>query len=408
MSDANRVRLSYVEESTFGDQETGSNLQTLRLNSESLHHDMETTISEELRSDGQISDVARIGTGASGDISFELSYGSHDDFIRAALRAASWSTEVKISSALTISAVSGDNSINDSASGFGSFVENQWVYVSGFTTAANNGFFKLGTCTAAKLILQNGTLVTEVAGDLVTVQMGSQITNGTTKYSYNIEREYRDLSSIFALFKGMNVNTMNFEIPADSRITGSFGFLGSEEEALTTTGGAGYTTETTTVIMTGANHVPRFMENLTDASILSLSLNTNSNIRQRKIVGTLGVDSVGIGTIEVTGTVQIHFTTAALYNKYLDQTRTSIAVGVRDVDGNGYIIDLPSVKIINGSRPAGGINTDVIGEFEFRAVMDSSESITIRIARFPIMENLSGVISATVSVTATEGLEGIA
>ncbi len=400
MSDANRVQISYVAETTFGDQETGSNLQVLRLNSESLNHDMATTVSEELRSDRQISDIARIGVSASGDIAFELSYGSHDDFLKAALMAASWSSEVKISSALTISASSTDNSINDSASGFGSFVENQWVYVSGFTTAANNGFFKVGTVTAAKLILQNGTLVTEIAGDLVTVQMGPQVTNGTTAYSYNIEKEYQDLSSILSLFKGMSVNTMSLEVPADGRITGSFGFLGSAEESLTATGGAGYTTETTTVIMTGANHVPRFMENLSDTSILSFSLSLNNNLRTRMIVGTLGVDSMGVGSVEVTGSVQIHFTTAALYNKYLNQTRTSIAIGVRDVDGNGYIIDLPSVKIVNGTRSAGGINTDVIGEFEFSAIMDSTEEVTIRVARFPIMANLSGVISATATTAA--------
>ena len=96
MSDANRVQLAYVAESTFGEKEEGSDLQILRYNSESLKQDMATTISEEIRSDRQISDVARIGLSASGAIDFELSYGSHDDFLKAALMALSWSTEVRI------------------------------------------------------------------------------------------------------------------------------------------------------------------------------------------------------------------------------------------------------------------------------------------------------------------------
>ncbi|GAF94201.1 unnamed protein product, partial [marine sediment metagenome] len=42
MSDANRAQLAFVAESTFGAQETGSNLQIIRHNSESLSHDMAT------------------------------------------------------------------------------------------------------------------------------------------------------------------------------------------------------------------------------------------------------------------------------------------------------------------------------------------------------------------------------
>ncbi|KKK75474.1 hypothetical protein LCGC14_2873330, partial [marine sediment metagenome] len=68
MGNANRVKVSYVVESSFGVAETGSNLQTLRLTNESLVHDMATTTSEELRSDRQISDIARIGLSTSGDI----------------------------------------------------------------------------------------------------------------------------------------------------------------------------------------------------------------------------------------------------------------------------------------------------------------------------------------------------
>ena len=55
---------------------------------------------------------------------------------------------------------------------------------------------------------------------------------------------------------------------------------------------------------------------------------------------------------------------------------------MQDDAGNGYVIDLPSVKIIDGTRSAGGLNTDIIGTFEFRAYMDSSEEKSIRIARF--------------------------
>lgn len=401
MSDANRVKLAYIDEgSDFGDQKTGSNLQILRYNNESLKQDMNTAISEELRSDRQISDVVRIGLAASGDISFELSFGSHDDFLQAALLSSGWSTEQKISNAITISAASGDNSISDSASGFGNFVNNQWVYISGFSNSANNGFFKIKTATAAKLIFWNGSIITETAGQPITVQMGSQILNGTTLKSFNLEKTFEDLSNVISLFKGMSVNVLSFEVPADGIITGSIGFIGSDEESLTTSGGTGYNAETKTTIMTGANHVDNFLENLSELSILSFSLSLNNNLRTRLQVGNLGVASIGSGSIEITGAITLHLANAALFNKYLNQTVTSIVLAVKDVDGNGYVMELPSVKIVEGVRSAGGLNTDVIGDFNFRAYMDVTEEISIRIVRFPIMANLSGYIAATSTVTA--------
>ena len=400
MSNANRVKLAFVEEETFGVTRTNANLQILRYNSESLKHDIDTTISEELRSDRQISDIVRTGVSASGDISFELSYGSHDELLKAALLASSWEAEKRVRVATTVSASATDNSINDSASGFSGFSAHKWIYVSGFLNSANNGFFKILTATTAKLVLATGTLITEAAHEAVTVQMGAQITNGSTLNSYNIEKTYEDLTEVIALFQGMCINTLSLEVPADGIITGSIGFVGSKETPLTESAGLGYIDETTSVVMTGANHVPEIFENLEDIAILSLSLSLGNNLRQRMQVGTLGVTSIGIGSVDVTGSVTINLANATLYNKYLNQTVTSIAMAFRDTVGNGYVLELPSVKITSGTRQAGGINTDVVGEFELRAYMDSTEGITIRIAKFPVADTF---VSSVVGLAAVAG-----
>lgn len=403
MSDANRVQLAFVAESTFGEKETGSALQILRYNSESLKQDMNTTISEEIRSDRQISDVARIGISASGGIDFELSYGSHDIFLKSALLSSGWSTEVRMER-LTFSIDSADNSINDSGNGFvtAGYVADQWLLTAGFNNAANNGFFKIVSVAAGKIVVEGGTLVTEIVDeDPREIIMGAYIINGTTLTSYNLEKDFKDLSNALSLLKGMSINSMSLEIPADGIIKGSFEFMGSAEESLSSSGGSGYSNPTTTVIMTGANHVTDFLENLEDLAILSLSLNLNNNLRTRLQVGTLGVASIGVGSVEITGTVTLHLANATLFNKYLNQDTTSIVVAVQDGAGNGYVIELPSVKLINATRNAGGLNTDVIGEFEFRAYMDSSESVSIRIARFTpsVLALFAGSVSATSTVT---------
>ena len=400
MSDANRVQLAFVEETVFGAKESGSPLQILRYNSESLKQDMATTISEEIRADRQISDVARIGISASGGIDFELSYGSHDDFLKAALLSSAWTSELRVEK-LTLSVDAADNSFNDSVSGLGSFIANQWIFTAGFVNSENNGFFKIVSKTSSKIIVSGGTLVTEVVdADPREIILGSQIVNGTTLVSYNLEKDFKDLSNILSLIKGMSINTLSLDVPADGIIKGNFGFMGSSEESLAASAGSSYTSETTTVIMTGANHVESFLEDLSDLAILSFSLALNNNLRTRLQVGTLGVASIGTGSIEITGTLTLHLANSTLFDKFLNQTVTSIAIAVQDNAGNGYVIELPSVKIIDGTRSAGGLNTDVIGDFDFRAYMDSSESISIRIVRFSpsVLALFAGSLSANSNV----------
>ena len=399
MGDANRVNISIAEESSYGAAEESAVFQTLRTTGESLNHDMNTTTSQEMRSDRQISDIARIGLSASGDISFEVAYNSHEQLMRSALLDSAWGDEVKISAAQTISFDSTDNSISDSDSGFGDYTNNGWVKVTGADSSGNNSTFKIVTATSAKLVVKGGTLTTETAGAAITVQQGAEIVNGTSLASWNIEKDFEDLSSVLSLFLGMCINTMNIDVPADGIMTGSFGFMGSEETSITATNASSYTDAETTQVMTGANHVPKFLEDYTSSGILSLGFALNNNLRVRQQVGTLGVVSVGTGVVEVTGTVTRHFETAALYNKFLDQTTTSLAVVCRDSVGNQYVIELPQVKITAGSRKAGGLNTDVIGEFSFSAYMHPTEEITIKIVRFPVMEDLAGIVTATSTAT---------
>jgi hypothetical protein len=74
-------------------------------------------------------------------------------------------------SATTISAASGDNSFNDSGAGFPAWAPGDVLTVDGFlTNADNNGAaFTVVSRTASKIVVSGGTLVTEAAGDVVTL-----------------------------------------------------------------------------------------------------------------------------------------------------------------------------------------------------------------------------------------------
>lgn len=69
----------------------------------------------------------------------------------------------------TVSALSTDNSFNDTPEDLSVFSAGQQVLVSGFTDSANNGYFTVVSTVANKMVVSGGTLVTEAAGDIVTI-----------------------------------------------------------------------------------------------------------------------------------------------------------------------------------------------------------------------------------------------
>lgn len=383
MSDSDRMQLAAVRETTFGELVTVSDLQILRHTGESLRQETNTVSSSEIRDDRQVSDVIRTNLNAAGDINLEVSYGAYDDFLEAGLMSAAWSTPVTIGPITTLSTSDVDNSINDSGDGLATIVANQWVKVSGFTTEANNGYFKVVSVASGKIVVSGGTLVTEVAGDSVTIAMGAQVVNGTTGVSYNIEKQFADLSNEFAILTGMTIDTFSLDIASDQILTGSFGFLGKQEVSAASSSGTGYTAATTDDVMNAVDDVTSILENQASFDTVSMSLQLQNNLRSRLQVGSLGAISIGNGTVDLTGTLQAYFESKTTMDKYRNMTATSLTIAIEDGDGNGYVIDMPRVKFTSGQQVAGGQSQDIIADLGFTAYMHATEEVTIRIARFP-------------------------
>lgn len=381
-ADTNRIKLSYVKEVTYG-ASPGTQLTDLRYVSESLMLETSTVQSNEIRSDRQISDIIRVGIESSGDIAGEFSYGSYDEFLRASLMSSAWAAAVTITNSTT-SAASGDNSFNDSGSGFGALVVGQWIKASSFSNAANNGYFKIVTKTTAKITVVGGTLVTEAAGAPRTIYLGEQITNGTTLDSFTIEKHFTDLTNIFQTFGGMVFNLWKLEVTKESILTTSFGLLGgSMDDPSATTGTGSNVAVGTTPVFSATDNVLKFFEENVLTSITSCTIDLNNNLRTRQIVGTLGPISAGSGSCNISGTLQLYLANNGMIAKYLAMTTTSVAMIIRDSSLAAYVIELPAIKLTGGQTVAGGQNQDVIADFNFAAFRDATEGVMIRIVRFP-------------------------
>lgn len=91
MVDSSQTRLAYIEESTYGSTPSTPTFLVQRFVSESLNANIENAVSNEIRSDRNVTDMIQVGANAGGDVDIELSYGSFDDWLES-LMFSSWST----------------------------------------------------------------------------------------------------------------------------------------------------------------------------------------------------------------------------------------------------------------------------------------------------------------------------
>lgn len=93
IADTSGTRLAWVAEVTEGVTPATPSFQNLRFTGETLTGEKQTVTSNEIREDGNIPDVVKVGFMSSGGFDFELSYGTFDALLESALLG-TWATNV--------------------------------------------------------------------------------------------------------------------------------------------------------------------------------------------------------------------------------------------------------------------------------------------------------------------------
>lgn len=398
MSIADRVRLSYVAESTFGTLPS-STLVDLRFTSESLAQVIQTARSAEIRQDRQVADLIRRDVMASGDLAFELSYGTFDPFIQAALFSAAWPSETVIldktgNKTITTTTATGNVQVT---SGFGSVSAGDWIRFNNMTGALasmDGKTYKVLSVTDASNIiiagaeaLPAGTQAASLTANGA-ITKGSTIKNGTTLSSFGIEKRLTDLTNYYLRYNGMVVDQLNLTIAAEQIITGSLSFLGVNETAAAASFGSGFTAANTNQVMNAIEDVYSIIEGTPAVNtdnrfeITQFAMSIANNLRARKVVGSSGPDSFGYGKFGLSGSLTAYFESQTAATKFLAFTESSITVLLKDASGNSYVIEIPKVNYTAGPRVTTGENTDIMLPLTFEAFRDATLDATIRIARW--------------------------
>ena len=223
--------------------------------------------------------------------------------------------------------------------------------------------------------------------DLIASFLGSAwssnvIKNGVTASSFTFENKLiTNVGTKYHRVNGAVANTMALNVPANDKVTGSFGVMGkmaSAASAIVT--GATYNNPPTTDFYEGANDVAITVGGAA-VSVRSASFNGTNNNRMRNVVGSKYTDGIGLGRFEVTGQLEAYFNDSTLYDQFLADTYTTLQMVFTDAAAGTYTILFPRIKLTSTDVPPGGNNGDVMANIGWQAVVDPTEGCAMKITR---------------------------
>ncbi len=169
MTDSNRLRLTVTRDPAPTDPLTTPRMRTARITGESLRYAPQFINSDEIRDDRMMSDPIKIGETNSGDINFELSYpvdGSPLSDMFASSLYSDWLNTPQRDNDGTadsvISAVTASTGVFAVATG-PAFAAGHLIRATGFSSAGNNGLFRVTTGSATVPAVGAALLTDETA-----------------------------------------------------------------------------------------------------------------------------------------------------------------------------------------------------------------------------------------------------
>ena len=385
------AQLAYLEETAFGVVETGAP-KALRMTGEDLKFDFTLDSSKEINASGQITDAITTDAAATGGFQFEMQYHEYDPFITSLLRSTFNDFGTGGVKTLTLSFNDGTGVITGTAADFSELVVGQYFSVK--DSVGNDGHYRIGARAENGSTITVDTETPLLADETSTASVKISATRvgiGTdTLRSFSIEKVFGDVGQYF-MHRGRAISKMDFSFTAGSIMTGSFGTVGKDAVRADNTqfSAPAEAAEAFGVISGVVGLGNLIVEDAGGTSILggayikSGNISIDGKLREQKAVGYLGSIGIGKSQFMVSGTLEIYLVTGSIYDAALAGQPITIAIPVKDVDGNGYAFIFENTKLKPPTVAAGGLDQDVMLSVEFTATApDTTTDSMIWIDRF--------------------------
>jgi hypothetical protein len=205
---------------------------------------------------------------------------------------------------------------------------------------------------------------------------------------FTIETAFNDVNQ-YMVQDGMVPGTFSLEVSTGSIITGTIGFQGRatnlrQTTMLSNTSDYDVLDAQTGEVVNATTNVGTIEKDGSDfaASIQSISLSGEANLRQQAAIGSKFSRGIGSGRFNLTGSMTVYFEDEGLFDDFINHATVSLSFPVIDVDGQMAVYTLPAVKFNADAIAPGGIDQDVMDNVEFTAFRDAVTECMMQIDRF--------------------------
>lgn len=205
--------------------------------------------------------------------------------------------------------------------------------------------------------------------------------SGVTRRSFTIERKFADLATPeFHRYTGCEFNTFALSVSPNAIVTATFGVIG-KGLTLATSAVAG----STYAAASDVQPFDSFTGSITEggspiAVVTSIEMTLENGLEPLFAVGSVTTNRPSIGKSRLTGTMTTYFESKTLYEKFINETSSSIVLTLVDLAGNEYEIDLPNVKYNSGQPDVSGEGAVTVS-MDFVALYDGTDASQIVITR---------------------------
>lgn len=209
---------------------------------------------------------------------------------------------------------------------------------------------------------------------------GNVLKLGQTKRSFTFEEGFADISQ-YRTFPGSIFNSMSMSLATDGLVQATFGLIGSGSTAFTGTSIDGTPTPATkkdifyhegATINEGGSPL---------AYISNFSFEMTNNAAGGYAVGNTSYHNIAMGRMDVTGTVTAYFPNALLYNKFFNNTASSLSFTIgAGSPAETLTFSFPDVRYTTGNLQRGA-DGPVNIELGFTAILDTTAGTSLQITR---------------------------
>ena len=207
---------------------------------------------------------------------------------------------------------------------------------------------------------------------------------GVTRRSFTIERKFADLATPeFHRYTGSEFNTFALSVSPNAIVSATFGVIG-KGLTLATTAIASSTYAAAADVQPFDSFTGSIQEGGSAIAVVtSIDFTLENGLEPLFAVGSKTTNRPSIGKSRLTGSMTTYFESKTLYEKFINETSSSIFLELVDLAGNAYEFNFANVKYNSGQPDVSGEGAVTIS-MDFIALYDGTDLSQIVITRVPV------------------------